>query len=99
MELHLIWSFEAAAANVPLEGNDCEPRGVFHLRRIDFASAFIFRELRGKFTGPLAEDEQVGKRVSTQAIGPIDSGGAFPGGEQPGHSRSLSVRIDFDSAH
>src|SRR6185312_9843517 len=51
------------------------------------------------FAGEFPQYEQVRQRVAAEAVGAVDSRGAFAAGEEPRDLRHLRVGIDADSAH
>src|SRR6185437_14506323 len=56
-------------------------------------------EAGGMLAGALAEDQQIGERVAAEAVGAMQAGGAFAGGEEAGEGGHLGVAIHLDAAH
>src|SRR5918997_4218638 len=49
--------------------------------------------------GPPAEDEQVGERVPSQTVGPMQPAGALAGCEEAGHVGGARLGVDLYAAH
>ena len=65
----------------------------------DLATRILLGEASSVLAGALAEHEQVGEGVATQAIGPVQARGALSGCEEPGNVCHLRVRVNAHTAH
>src|SRR6185503_15620514 len=86
-------------ARLALERGQGAARRLIDLAQVDVAAAMLLGEARRVTPGALAEDQQIGERVSTQSIRAVQSGGTFAGGEQPRNRGGLRLRVDAHSAH
>ncbi len=95
--LHLVRPF--ASLSLSFEGRERVLRHRGDARLVDSAGAVPACELRRMVAGPLAEHQQVGERVATEAVGAVQSRRALARREQPGQRRHLRIGVHADPAH
>src|SRR6185312_2518401 len=87
--LQLVLNLIRRKAVGPVERFQGDLRDLIDLSLVDGSGPILPGEIRRMLAGQLAEDEQVGKGVSAEAIRAMESGSHFPGGEKPGDIRHL----------
>src|SRR5437016_12965846 len=73
--------------------------GLIDLRVIDGRSGSAFGVLRGGQPGATAEYEQIGERISAEAIRTVKASGGFAGGKQTGNGGLRRFRVHADAPH
>src|SRR5690348_2047708 len=93
--LNGVWAFGSSVGKWREEF----PFGFFDLRDDETGSGDLLGVLSGSKPRAAAEDEQIGKRITSQAIRTVKAGGRFTRGEEAGNSGLSGFRIHANTTH